>query len=95
MNDTMKSSVFVPAHITGFFTIEDHYIDLKKGSLGAGFLIKTPGHWKNASPGSPSLWKTSPRRNASAIRARRSSPAERSEERRVGKECRSRWSPYH
>ena len=23
------------------------------------------------------------------------SPAERSEERRVGKECRSRWSPYH
>ena len=24
-----------------------------------------------------------------------SRPAERSEERRVGKECRSRWSPYH
>ena len=23
------------------------------------------------------------------------SDAERSEERRVGKECRSRWSPYH
>ena len=23
------------------------------------------------------------------------SPASRSEERRVGKECRSRWSPYH
>src|SRR3989475_12129478 len=23
------------------------------------------------------------------------SPANRSEERRVGKECRSRWSPYH
>ena len=22
-------------------------------------------------------------------------PQERSEERRVGKECRSRWSPYH
>ena len=22
-------------------------------------------------------------------------PNERSEERRVGKECRSRWSPYH
>jgi len=27
--------------------------------------------------------------------AARRSPAERSEERRVGKECRSRWSPYH
>ena len=24
-----------------------------------------------------------------------SNHAERSEERRVGKECRSRWSPYH
>ena len=23
------------------------------------------------------------------------SPSDRSEERRVGKECRSRWSPYH
>ena len=27
--------------------------------------------------------------------ARRFASAERSEERRVGKECRSRWSPYH
>ena len=25
----------------------------------------------------------------------RPSPRQRSEERRVGKECRSRWSPYH
>src|SRR5258707_7542996 len=30
-----------------------------------------------------------------AILWRRGAPAERSEERRVGKECRSRWSPYH
>ena len=27
--------------------------------------------------------------------SRRVKEAERSEERRVGKECRSRWSPYH
>ena len=27
--------------------------------------------------------------------ARETNSAERSEERRVGKECRSRWSPYH
>ena len=26
---------------------------------------------------------------------KKSYAAERSEERRVGKECRSRWSPYH
>ena len=32
-------SVFVPGHITGFFTIEDHDVKLKKGSCGAGFLL--------------------------------------------------------
>src|SRR5258708_40006997 len=30
-----------------------------------------------------------------AIRPEREMPPYRSEERRVGKECRSRWSPYH
>ena len=34
------------------------------------------------------------KRGISTILFRRSG-AERSEERRVGKECRSRWSPYH
>src|SRR3970282_2777433 len=40
----------------------------------------------------------SPPRSASGHRprpARRRRPPRRSEERRVGKECRSRWSPYH
>ena len=35
-----------------------------------------------------------PHESATAI-ATGLAPAERSEERRVGKECRSRWSPYH
>lgn len=35
----MSSSVFVPGHITGFFTIENHEIKLKNGSCGAGFLL--------------------------------------------------------
>ena len=35
----MKSSVFVPGHITGFFNIEDHSVSVKKGSCGAGFLL--------------------------------------------------------
>src|SRR5258707_11911336 len=34
-------------------------------------------------------------RLAIAVRVRRMVRAGRSEERRVGKECRSRWSPYH
>lgn len=35
----MSNSVFVPGHITGFFTIEKHEIKLKNGSCGAGFLL--------------------------------------------------------
>ena len=35
----MNSSVFVPGHITGFFSIENHEISLKNGSCGVGFLL--------------------------------------------------------
>ena len=35
------------------------------------------------------------RRLASALARRGVGVGDRSEERRVGKECRSRWSPYH
>lgn len=35
----MSNSVFVPGHITGFFTIENHEVSLKNGSCGAGFLL--------------------------------------------------------
>ena len=41
----------------------------------------------------PSFWR--PQRFNVACPLRLSLSAERSEERRVGKECRSRWSPYH
>src|SRR2546427_1737684 len=34
-------------------------------------------------------------RRSTALRFTRSARTSRSEERRVGKECRSRWSPYH
>jgi len=37
--DIMKVSVFVPAHITGFFSIHENTDPLKKGSCGAGILI--------------------------------------------------------
>src|SRR5260363_363147 len=37
-------------------------------------------------------WRCRARRRATALPSRR---RRRSEERRVGKECRSRWSPYH
>src|SRR2546426_4898974 len=39
-------------------------------------------------------WARNPSPRGAAAPAKRP-PAVRSEERRVGKECRSRWSPYH
>ena len=35
----MSVSVFIPAHITGFFSIENNDNPLKNGSCGAGFLL--------------------------------------------------------
>jgi len=35
----MKFSIFVPSHITGFFSIKEDENPLKKGSCGAGVLI--------------------------------------------------------
>ena len=35
----MSNSVFVPGHVTGFFSIENHEVNLKNGSCGVGFLI--------------------------------------------------------
>ena len=35
----MSLSVFIPAHITGFFSIENNSDPLKNGSCGAGFLL--------------------------------------------------------
>src|SRR2546430_11471603 len=44
----------------------------------------------SARPRNISSWRTSP-----SVKVRRNRFVTRSEERRVGKECRSRWSPYH
>src|SRR5256886_13170223 len=65
--------------------------------------IRTRGIAFPITPGLRSLVATKSGNDSSLIRTleeadrRRASPsvASRSEERRVGKECRSRWSPYH
>src|SRR5471032_3490155 len=50
-----------------------------------------------ALPISSSVSERSPIQSASSMQSPTptKSPMKRSEERRVGKECRSRWSPYH
>jgi pantoate kinase len=39
LSEIMEVSVFIPAHITGFFTICNNEDSLKKGSCGGGLLI--------------------------------------------------------
>src|SRR2546425_11117494 len=72
--------------------------------LGAAGLGLAVGHWRRAHPDLLERLEQFERtpRSASPLAppAPGSSPPaqpqrERSEERRVGKECRSRWSPYH
>src|SRR3546814_18841058 len=58
-------------------------------SLAARFL-----HWRPHE-----FWSATPAELVMALADPQTAPAQRSEERRVGKECvstcRSRWSPYH
>src|SRR2546422_8387671 len=76
-----------------FFQAEDGIRDVAvTGVQTCALPISSPGLAPSAhstacpSPGNPA------RRSAPENRA---SICSRSEERRVGKECRSRWSPYH
>src|SRR2546427_9947095 len=48
-------------------------------------------------PDNPGAWlmATAKRRAIDHLRRQKMQGRKRSEERRVGKECRSRWSPYH
>src|SRR3712207_7515832 len=61
----------------------------------AGMRRSQPAVAAAVSRGGTFVWPAVSSRVASRM-ARRASPGvARSEERRVGKECRSRWSPYH
>ena len=66
----------------------DHIYPIR-GAYGNQNQIKT-GWLENGLRGSDSQWNT-----IMVIKSKNSGFKIRSEERRVGKECRSRWSPYH
>ena len=68
--------------------LENKFCMSVRSPIGVAALI-TPWNFPMAIPS----WKTMPALicgNTVVLK-----PAQRSEERRVGKECRSRWSPYH
>ena len=67
-------------------------------AVGMG-LIRPAGRGVSSGGRAPQMWRFNPDAAtllALSVSYRRSTAAlTRSEERRVGKECRSRWSPYH
>src|SRR2546429_9285017 len=75
---------------------------LTRGAAKASQLARQEIHPVQGTSGTPRVTPMRPR-NAASWYMLRSSPRPapwprtkaRSEERRVGKECRSRWSPYH
>src|SRR2546430_12033393 len=62
--------------------------------MSAGRRPRVP--WNSAhSPSGTTIWDTIEMYSGDRVSPVPWSPPVRSEERRVGKECRSRWSPYH
>src|ERR1019366_6989349 len=66
---------------------------IKGGGPGPAHVFAQTKRNDNATTGGTFLQWWNPRRSPPCSRQWRS--RSRSEERRVGKECRSRWSPYH
>src|ERR1022692_5290490 len=73
------------------------FIDGLHGDVHVTFEEGTWAAWLHdlLKPHVTKLVVCDPRRNALLQEGNQNDRVDRSEERRVGKECRSRWSPYH
>src|SRR3712207_7247019 len=87
---------------SGVTGVQTCALPIFRSDLGATILRRISTH--SLSAFTPAIDRTAPvqpPRDAAPVRAVEAAaapaqrPLERSEERRVGKECRSRWSPYH
>src|SRR5256885_14405324 len=85
-NSLLEGLVF--GALAGQAMMKDAPAGKRKGQALAGSPAPLPG---NSSAVQKEAAKNGPVKNGGAKPA----PAARSEERRVGEECRSRWSPYH
>ena len=95
--NTRVFGTFEGEAITGVFALlvleDERYLELLAGlSRSAAAYAELLSHLKSAHPGYQADFVYNPRNRLlqEALAA-----LGRSEERRVGKECRSRWSPYH
>ena len=62
---------------------------------GAGLRVAIGGTGPAVQADAPAVLTAAPANSGLQLECRAAILMERSEERRVGKECRSRWSPYH
>src|SRR2546427_8290867 len=83
-----------PASATDYSQLDTRNGDNATYSTSSSYVSTTPGtyHWTAAYSGDSNNAAVS---SLCAEEAVVLAQATRSEERRVGKECRSRWSPYH
>src|SRR5256885_16431766 len=82
ITDPAPGAVQVPDHPEGTAFNPNQLKDIKAADPGSGINLINP-------PGATSTG------DATLSYPMEVPPGRRSEERRVGKECRSRWSPYH
>ena len=78
--------------------IKDHRSEFTMKKMCQIYKISTSGfyHWLNRKPSSRALQNDRLKQRILELYTEHNGMAgSRSEERRVGKECRSRWSPYH
>src|SRR2546425_76527 len=77
--------LLVPAHAAGGVLFQSNW-DTAAGTSTTA--VTDGGRW-------PNYWEFNNGTGVQLISVVSGGPNGRSEERRVGKECRSRWSPYH
>src|SRR3989338_482266 len=88
---TRRRVCHVPAPDISADSSSDGSIDLKAATIMRKASGTCPTEWAQIIPGREKILNGADSRPKRAINA----TLRRSEERRVGKECRSRWSPYH
>src|SRR3712207_9306504 len=106
-NDTATTEIYTLSHTTLFRSLRLRGRVQDRGRGGrvrrAGTVARHPRRAIGACGGEPPRTSSGGGRRAASgdadgrpgVRARAADGVPRSEERRVGKECRSRWSPYH
>src|SRR2546426_5268206 len=110
-DEDVRSRFSMLSNVFFFFQAEDGIRDYKVTGVQTCALPILPPRWRRRPDGAPTRCRrasgapTQARQRRSRAAPTPSGPpclqrqvatyAPRSEERRVGKECRSRWSPYH